>query len=393
MGKTSRKVQGPAARDTALTKKQIARSRKEARQLRIIWIGVGIVGAILLGVLAFGLIRELVVVPNAPVATVNGSRISQREFEPLLNYRRFRLHDQILSLKYQLQQIDTSSQDNQFIVSFYEQQLQQLESMLVIAHESALDELIEDKLIEQKAAEVSLSVTPEEVSTYLHNELAAGAAQQATNSLMSTETITITPTAIPQSTLDENYQNLLQNMQLSDSEFRDMVRRSLLRDKVQEYLATQVPTTGLIAHVQLIQINMSTTVTTTLQRLESGEDFATVAKEASSLPDVATDGGDIGWVATDQLAGTYGQELEDLVFALEPGKVGKVTSNGQDYVVRVVERNENGPLPEEALTTRRDSALTDWLEVRQTESDIQRLLDAGQVPADPFENMTLATSG
>jgi non-canonical (house-cleaning) NTP pyrophosphatase len=353
------------------------------------------VAAIVLAVLAFGVIRELIIAPSEPVATVNGEKVSLQEYKPLLTYRRFRLHDNILALNSQLQQMDTTSEDNQFVVQFYQQQVQQLEGMLATAPDDTLDELIEDELIRAKAAEAGLAVTSTEIDTYLNEQLAASASSAAP--VTDTQGITVTPTAIPQETLDENYNQLLTAMQLSDREFRTMIGRSLLRTKVQDLLASQVSTTGLVVDVQMIQIDVTPTitaaletVTTTLERVESGEDFGTVAKQVSTLPDVETNGGDLGPQAEGMLAGRYGQAVETLALTLSPGQAGRVESNGRYYIIRVADRNENGVLPEEALTARRDSALTNWLEEQKTIAEIKRLLTDGQIPPDPFEGLQTA---
>jgi parvulin-like peptidyl-prolyl isomerase len=395
MGKASRRVHGPVTKQppAAMTKKQLARGKKEARQLRIIWASVAAVAVIILAVVAWAIIKEAVVDPRQPVAKVNGHNISLQDYEPLLTYQRFRLHDNINALSAQLAQMDTTSTDNQFILQFYQQQLQQYESMLATAQESTLDELIDDELIREKANEAGLSVTSGEVSTYLHDQLAAAAAPATT--VTNTAGITVTPTAIPQETLDQNYNNLLQAAQVSDAEFRRIIQRSLLRTKVQDLLASQVSTTGQIIQVQMIQIDVTPTITAalqtvtdTLQRVESGEDFATVAKEVSTLTDAKTNGGDLGWQAEGMLSNRYGTAVETLAFSLAAGQVGHVESNGKYYIVRVPEINPNGPLPEEALNNRRDSALTDWLTEQKKVADIQRQLSADQVPPDPFASQT-----
>jgi hypothetical protein len=79
-GKRSSQKAEPAE-SARQTKKQIAFSRKQAKQNRIIYIGLAAVGAVILLVLAIGLIQEMVVKPAAPVARVNGTKIAKDEFE------------------------------------------------------------------------------------------------------------------------------------------------------------------------------------------------------------------------------------------------------------------------------------------------------------------------
>ena len=175
-------------------------------------------------------------------------------------------------------------------------------------------------------------------------------------------------------------------MQLSDKSFRAIVERSLLRGKLQDLLASRVPTTGLVANVQLIQTETEEGAVTATERIEAGEDFAIVAQEVSTDTVTAEGGGNVGWVTTGQLSTRYGEELDAFIFSHEVGELGIVESNGTFYVVLVLERDENGPLPSDVLTQRQNSALFDWLEERRSSPDveIERLLEPDQIPPDPF---------
>jgi len=199
-----------------------------------------------------------------------------------------------------------------------------------------------------------------------------------------------TPTPVPDAQLKEIYQNALQNMGLTDEAFRKIVERGLWRQKVQELLASQVPTTGLVAHVELIQTDTKEEALAAQERIDNGEDFALVAQQVSTDTVSAADGGDLGWVAKDQLAYRYGQEVEDTAFSAEIGTINLVESGGKFYLVRVVERDENGPLPESVLGQKQASALTDWLAQRLSAPDvkIERLLDLDNIPPDPFATPT-----
>jgi hypothetical protein len=63
-----------------------------------------------------------------------------------------------------------------------------------------------------------------------------------------------------------------------------------------------------------------------------------------------------------------------------------VQSNNKFYVVRVVERDENGTLPDDVISQRKSDALSEWL-TAQTDAlgdKIQRLLQPSQIPPDQF---------
>lgn len=394
MGKKPEKRQPAAsiARDRAavptLTKKQIARSRKETRQLRIIWTVVAAFGAVILAVLLFALIRELVVIPNAAVAVVDGTKVSVKDLNDLLTYRRYNLHSTIYSLQSQLALMDTSTEEGQFLSSYYGQQIEQYQLMLDYAPDSALDELIEDVLIQKKAQEAGLSVTLEQVRESIRADIESGLASQA-SSIAATETIsgpTPVPTSIPAATIDTTLQTYLANIGLSAPSFERLVQRSLLRTKVGDLLASEVPSTGLMIHIQLIQTDTQEVADTAKQRIETGEDFATVAKEVSSELTVQENGGDLDWLAIDQLTSRFGADLTNAVTSQDIGTLAVVQSNSRFYVVRVVERNESGILPDEVISNRKSSALSTWL-AAQTEAlgdKIQRLLQPSQIPPDPF---------
>ncbi len=75
-----------------------------------------------------------------------------------------------------------------------------------------------------------------------------------------------------------------------------------------------------------------------LQRLKVGEDFAKVAREASKGPS-APDGGDLGWLRR----GTIQPDFEDAAFALETGRFSGLVRVGAGlHVIKVEERRRGG---------------------------------------------------
>ncbi len=371
------------------TKKQIALGRKEAQQLRIIWLSLGALGLVILFILGFAVVSEAVVKPSRPVAIVNGTKISLKSYEGLLTYYRYNLHQNIKQVNNALNTLDPNDETGQFLYSFYAQQAQQLEAYLTTASDSVVDQLIEDALIQEKAREAGIIVTSQEVTQAINDMINQDAQYSALASAQSTVTDTTqipTPTPLPQAEIDKIYNTMLTDMKLSDKQFREIVESNLLRQKVQEFLAGQVITTGLVAHVQMVQADSQEEADAALKRIESGEDFAIVAKEVSTDTQTAETGGDLGWVASGQLSSRYGQEVDTAVFAMDAGTARVVESNGLFYVIRVAEKNENGPLPDEVVTARKNSALEDWLTERKASPDvkIERLLQPDQIPADPF---------
>jgi parvulin-like peptidyl-prolyl isomerase len=367
------------------TKKQIARSRKEAQQNRIIYIGVGLLAAIIVVILAIGLLQEFVLKPGQAVATVNGATLRLDDYRDLLTYNRYNQYVAISNLQNSLDELGASPEENDFLISFYEQQLQQQQSSLVFLPETTLDDLIDDELVRQKAEQEGLTVTAAEVDQAINDDIRLALSPAPQEPITETEQLP-TPTPIPQERIDEVLDTIVGNMEISEDSFRTIVQRNLLRTKVQDLLASQVPTTGLVLDVNLIQTETEQEALAAQQRIEAGEDFSVVAQEVSTDTVTAEEGGSLGWVTVGQLSGSYGQELEDFVFSLDVDTVGVVESDGMYYVVLVSDRDENGPLPAAVLSRRQSTALSDWLEERKASPDveIERLLDADQIPPDPF---------
>jgi hypothetical protein len=332
-----------------------------------------------------GVITEVLVRPATPVAEVNGVGIRRDVYEALVRYQRHNMHLNIQDLQSGLQSLDATQEGNEFLITFYQQQLEQLQTALLTIPQTALDELIDDELIRDMASEEGIVVSDDDVEQSIMDDLRRAASPQSTGT--TTDTVQLpTPTPVPQAQLDEFYKNVLDSMGLSDKEFRTIVERGLLRTKVQELLASQVDTTGLVAHVQMIQTDSQEEAIAARERIEDGEDFALVAPEVSTDPGSVESGGDLGWITPGQYLSRYGEEWDTLVFSLEPGAIGLVGDGEKFYVVRVLEKDENGPLPEEVLSERRYSALADWIEERRASPDVQIdwKLDASHIPSDPL---------
>ena len=96
-----------------------------------------------------------------------------------------------------------------------------------------------------------------------------------------------------------------------------------------------------------------------------GADFGAIAKANSEATD-ASKGGDMGWVAHDQLSKT----LEDEIFALSVGSVSKLVVDGNSmYIFKVVEEQTRLP-DKDQIDTLTTSAFTNWYGAEQGKATI-----------------------
>jgi peptidyl-prolyl cis-trans isomerase D len=258
-----------------LTRKQRrANARDVERNRKITMIVAGVVGAVLL-ILVIGLVAEFVVKPNSNVAKVGDDAIITKDFQKRMYLEESQLENQYLQMAQLEQQFGGQG--------IFTAQLNQIQSTLASPFAlgiDVLDQMIEEKLVEQEAATRGIIVSDEEVEAALREEIAAGqgavtepqatstaeAAAEATEVAAGwtptpTPTIdanapittanTIAPTPEPQPTLplltDATYEegidaleeNLNDIADLSVNEYRELIYLRLLTERVSEAIAEE----------------------------------------------------------------------------------------------------------------------------------------------------------
>ena len=103
---------------------------------------------------------------------------------------------------------------------------------------------------------------------------------------------------------------------LSEKEYREMIEASLLSRWASEGFVRAAPEVADQVRIRQIQVGAQEDADKVVQRLNAGEDFATVAKDMSSDTATKDNGGEKGWVAMDQLDLSYAAK----VFALDVGQ-------------------------------------------------------------------------
>ena len=160
------------------TRKQVARSRKEREQLRLVYMGFGLVAVLVLVVLSFGLIQTYVIEPNAPVAAVNQEEITTRDYQNRVRYERFILEDILQQIQTEFQSLPPAQEGDQFselIRNQYQQQASQIAQQRSIVDRQTVDIMVADKLIAAEAQKRGITVSDEEVTETINRFLAGRA--------------------------------------------------------------------------------------------------------------------------------------------------------------------------------------------------------------------------
>jgi len=134
---------------------------------------------------------------------------------------------------------------------------------------------------------------------------------------------------------------------LSDKEYREMVEAGLLSRWVQEGFVRAAPEAADQVRIRQIQVGAQEDADRVVERLNAGEDFATVATEMSSDTATKDKGGEKGWVALEELEASYAAK----VFALEAGQRSEPLEGTGGFLIIEVEEKQPGKPLESAQRT------------------------------------------
>lgn len=370
-----------------ITKKQLSRKEREERQKRMVYVIFGVTAAAVILVLGYGFYQEYIVKPSSPVALVNGQPISTRDYQAMVQYRRFDLGSQIAVLQAQLSSIDPTVEAQQFLVQYLQQQIQQLQGQQLTLSTQVLDDMIDAELIRQEAVKRGITVTDGEVQEEIERQFGyernPPTPTPTATPITPTVAITVTPVPTTPPMTEEQFQKnyseyvlaLRSNARFSETAFRKLFELSLYQQKLQESLAEEVPTTDEQVRARHILVETEEEAQGVLERLEAGEDFAALANELSQDP--GSEDGDLGWFPRGQMV----SEFEEVAFGLQPGDTSEPVKTTFGYhIIQVLERDTNHALDEATLEQRRASALLDWLAEQNQSGAVERFWSSDKVP-------------
>ncbi len=388
-----------------VNRRALSRREREVRFQRWLYAGAGIILALVLGVAGYGLIQRYILLPGSPVATVNGTPIRTDTYQRWVQYQRYALRSTLNQIDQQISQLDPNDETQQFLVSYLQQQRNQVQAQIgALTTTAPLDTLIEDELVRQEAARRNLTVTPEEVQKEIEqgfgynletptpaptpsaapSPTAGPEATPTAGTPEPTATPMPTPTPMSEDEFNRRYGEYIRSLQegagVSEAQFREMVRLNILYRKLQEAMSAEVPASDEQVHARIIQVETEEEAKAALERIRAGEDFATVAQEVSTDTATKEQGGDKGWFPRGQNL----TEIDDAAFALQPGQVSDVVKTSYGfYIIKIEEREADRPLDESVLAQRRSMALDEWLDKQRADvSVVKRYWSSDKVPRD-----------
>ena len=335
---------------------------EERRRRRLALIIIGALVAVIVGAVAAGYVVIFVLPPQQLIVRVNDVEYTRGDMVKLL-----RLRQRSLELV-DSQGLNTT--DDIF---------------------QALQTIVENEVIAQAAPGQGISVSRDEVTNSIRAVLSPSAADSQGKSAAQIER-----------EFRERHRQFLNATQVSEAEHRDLVRKSLLREKFRQFVGDQVPAYAEQVYLHRVWMNaqdeeidvMQTKLADAIGDDKSPRNIRAVvldiAREFSADPETYRTGGDMGWVPL----GIH-EDYEYDFWDLEVGELSPPAPNVDDprtvFFFILSDRSENqevSRINREALKTR---ALQIWINEERQNHDVYATFNS-EVYAWFVEQLRISTT-
>ncbi len=311
------------------------------------------------------------ITPNKPVAVVNDEEITTTDYQARVKFERFQLVNQFANTLQLMQSFDDES-----TMQYFQSSLQQINLQLLpeIHGQSVLDTMIDDVIIRQEAEQIGISVSEAELDEYIAE--AFGYFPNGTPTPVPTlegaptpetpiEDLP-TPTAYTEEAFQQNYQEAMdsykQAINVSETQFRDVVRAEILRGKMSDEIIQDVPKEEEQVLASHILVETEEEAQVVITRLETGEDFAAVAVEVSTDSSSGANGGDLGWFGRGRMV----PEFEEAAFNLEIGEISDPIQSDFGWHIIQKQDQEIRPVDDATYNQMTLAFFNDWLTGQRT---------------------------
>jgi peptidyl-prolyl cis-trans isomerase D len=396
-----------------VSKKHLARQERERRQTKAItYTAIGIITIIIL-LIGYGILNETYLAGQKTILTVNGEKVTTREFYVRIRATRKWYIDQYLQIIQFAQAMGIDPTTDQSASD----QLGQIESQLsmpAMIGGQVLNEIEDDLLIKQFAKANGITVTKEDVEQAIQNDfsfypdgtptpgptstsLVYSTLSAAQNALV-TPTLTLTPaptrtprptstpdltaTAMPTSentptvtpyTLDgfkKAYQDSLDyyhTLGMNEADFRQIYfENRLYRERVTAMVTADVPHEQDQVWARQILVADEATAQDIRAQLLAGADFAALAAQDSLDTTSQQAGGDLGWFGPGKMAA----EFETAAYGLDIGVISQPVQSSSGWHIIQVLGHEVRPLTDTEYQDAVKAAFDKWLQTQRDGADV-----------------------
>jgi hypothetical protein len=398
-----------------VSKKHLARQERERRQTRIIsGIAIGVVAIVVL-LIAYGLLNNTLFLNFRPAVTVNGESRSLHQFQVRVRVARQQLIAQYMQYTQMAQAFGIDPTTDPDLSQTLSQITQELDTPSTLGGQ-VIDDMTNDLLIRQYAKANGITVTADDVEKAAQEALryyqngtptptltpttlvypTLDATQLAmitptmsptsapTRTLAPTPTPNLTSTATPIPSLTPTatpyilkgyqgqYQTVLKGysaLGLNDTEFRYIFFESgLYHDRVLAKITADVKHEQEQVWVRHILVADEATATSIRTQLLAGADFTDLAAQSSLDTATKDKGGDLGWLGLDPIQ--FGTDFATAAFSLKVGETSQPIKSTYGYHILQVLGHEVRPLTAQQYQDAVTAAFNTWLQDQRTNATI-----------------------
>ncbi|TET96317.1 MAG: hypothetical protein E3J29_05695 [Dehalococcoidia bacterium] len=175
---------------------------------------------------------------------------------------------------------------------------------------------------------------------------------------------------------DESFDLVLQQqlagMDLSETDYRQMIEAAVVTNKLREKFLAEVPASAESVHYRQILVSEPEKADELVAEIEGGADFAALAAQDFNLDFANKEkGGDVGWVPR----GVLGTQTEELLFVMEPGQIQTDLTPAGVAVVEMLEKDGDHPVEENQKEPLAFRVLADWIDEKKQSLSIVNNMD------------------
>lgn len=387
--------------------KHLSHKEKVTLQRRATWGVTSLIILLVIAVLIGTWINNNIIVPGLPITTVNGHQIPQSQFRKLVALKTLLENNKVngknglfaqrkdleardaaelATINTLTKQVDDLNKQIKALPNGPSQKRTDLTNQLKTAQQQLTDAQGVHQNLSSKISTLTQTTIPFEQQIFTQPSITSDSGTWLQDDELIREWLANQPTSI-QNTINPDdsqvnvamndlrnnvpttttYNNLLSQLNVSDSDMQAMMVIILRRTNMQDYLSARVVSPAYQVHVRAMTIATLKDAQSILKQLQAdgASDFGKIAKAKSQDSTTAPNGGDLGWLIRGQYAQQQSSGVVDnwmfdparSVLQLSP----VLKENGAYHIVQILSIDPARAVDATTLQTAQSNALTNWL--------------------------------
>lgn len=410
-----------------ISKKHKARLQKDEQKRKLLLLGSGVIFALIVLILIYGVLDQTFLKMRKPVATVDDVSIISEDFIKMVKMERQQMNAQAYQYESYKQFFSFDEQNT----AYFDSLIQQIQTQMAVPETvgaTVIQKMIDQQVIKFYAEENGITVTDQEIqdaiqrdfayfpngtptpvnteipvstSTLSPTQLALVTAtptleppvedteenaetETNENDVSNTEdeesdpavtpTTLPTPTAYTEELFQVNYQqfiNEFESIGFNEDDIKELYRIQILSQKIYDLITADVPTEEEQVWARHILVETLEEAEQVLSRLENGEDWSQIAAEVSTDTSNKDQGGDLGWFGSNRMV----EEFEVIAFSLDIGEISRPVETSFGFHIIQVLGREVRPIDGATLDQNKSAFFSTWLTQEKEKYTIEQYND------------------